>query len=229
MKNVYRIAFKYADLEITVQDIAEVIGYTGSRIPEMERDYIKAVLTEAEDYCELECGFRICNHFEYHKDFIVIEGISFSTGKLIASPIREADAAAVFVCTGGPKLSAWSKQIFADDPVKGYIVDIFASEIVEKAADKIHKIIGETVLPRKKHITNRYSPGYCGWDVSEQRLLFSLLPKKFCGVSLSESALMIPEKSVSGIVGIGERAKYRNYFCDICPRTDCLLSKRGRK
>ncbi|MCK7538940.1 MAG: hypothetical protein MZV63_52410 [Marinilabiliales bacterium] len=47
-------------------------------------------------------------------------------------------------------------------------------------------------------ITNRFSPGYCGWDVAEQHKLFSFFKDNFCGITLTESALMNPVKSVSG-------------------------------
>ena len=51
------------------------------------------------------------------------------------------------------------------------------------------------VAPEGLRITNSYSPGYCGWNVSEQHALFSLLPEGFCGVRLCESGLMLPIKS----------------------------------
>jgi len=58
-----------------------------------------------------------------------------------------------------------------------------------------------------KKITNRYSPGYCGWDVTEQHKLFQLMPENYCGIKLTPSALMDPVKSISGIIGIGKMLK----------------------
>jgi hypothetical protein len=57
--------------------------------------------------------------------------------------------------------------------------------------------------------------------VEEQKKLFSFLPKEFCGVSLTDSALMIPIKSISGIIGVGKNVEYKQYFCDTCGRKDC--------
>ena len=71
------------------------------------------------------------------------------------------------------------------------------------------------------NISNSYSPGYCGWDVSEQRLLFSLLPQGFCGVQLLPSCLMLPLKSVSTVVAIGPDVTYEPYRCNICRKRDC--------
>ncbi|MHB8579979.1 MAG: vitamin B12 dependent-methionine synthase activation domain-containing protein [Ignavibacteriaceae bacterium] len=77
------------------------------------------------------------------------------------------------------------------------------------------------MLKRGMKITNRYSPGYCNWNVSEQHLFFSLLPQNFCGITLTESSLMLPVKSISGIIGIGSNVKYSKYFCDKCGVKDC--------
>ena len=75
-------------------------------------------------------------------------------------------------------------------------------------------------------ITNRYSPGSCGWPVSDQQLLFSLFPDKYCGISLSDSSLMDPLKSVSGIIGIGRNVKKTAYTCDICDIENCMYRYR---
>jgi hypothetical protein len=75
-------------------------------------------------------------------------------------------------------------------------------------------------------ITNRYSPGYCGWDVSDQHKLFSLLPNNFCGIKLTENALMIPIKSVSAVIGIGKNVERKDYQCSICEIEFCY--KRGK-
>ncbi|MCK7517168.1 MAG: hypothetical protein MZV64_05325 [Ignavibacteriales bacterium] len=36
--------------------------------------------------------------------------------------------------------------------------------------------------------TNRFSPGYCGWHVSEQHNLFRLVPDNYCGITLNDIA-----------------------------------------
>ena len=69
------------------------------------------------------------------------------------------------------------------DMLKGYIYDVAGSEIVEAAADLMQAEMSETALGEGKKITNRYSPGYCGWDVSEQHKLFSFFPDNFCKIS----------------------------------------------
>ena len=49
----------------------------------------------------------------------------------------------------------------------------------------------------------RYSPGYCGWHVSGQINLFNTLTPEKIGITLGESCLMNPLKSVSGVLVAG--------------------------
>ena len=81
--------------------------------------------------------------------------------------------------------------------VKVYIADSLGSIIAEKAADCMEEELAAFIEKRGWKHTNRYSPGYCGWHVSEQQKLFSLFPVASpCGIQLTDSSLMIPIKSV---------------------------------
>jgi hypothetical protein len=69
-----------------------------------------------------------------------------------------------------------------------------------------------------------YSPGYCGWDITGQRALFAALSPDDIGVTLTESCLMQPLKSVSGVLVVGTREihEFRPEFacCPACATKD---------
>jgi hypothetical protein len=109
--------------------------------------------------------------------------------------------------------------------VFGFIADAVGSAVAEALADRLHDHIEQTMAPRGWRITNRYSPGYCGWSVAEQHALFALLPAGFCGIALGESALMHPVKSVSGLIGVGAAVKHADYLCDVCTQRDCTYRR----
>jgi len=102
---------------------------------------------------------------------------------------------------------------------------MIGSEVVEAAADKMHEMLCEEMQEIGLKISNRYSPGYCGWDVSEQKKLFQFFPEKYCGIQLLESCLMTPIKSISGIIGIGPYIHFRGYNCGQCEMENCIYRK----
>ena len=59
----------------------------------------------------------------------------------------------------------------------------------------------------------------------EQKQLFSLLPNTMDFISLTKSCLMLPIKSVSGIIGVGKEVRKTGYSCDICSNKACIYRK----
>ena len=224
MNQLMEYSIEFDSIIITESEIVNKIGYASAEVPELISHQIQNIKDEIGSFCEIKGGFRLFDQINVLGNSISICDVNFKTDKIIAASLKKADSIAVFVCTAGEKLSDWSKLLFGeDDPLKAYIVDLTSSIIVEKATDQLEKFLEDTINDQK-YISNRYSPGYCGWNVSEQHQLFSLLTDNFCGVTLNESALMNPIKSVSGIIGIGKDIKKLAYQCSKCDKLDCLLA-----
>lgn len=71
----------------------------------------------------------------------------------------------------------------------------------------------------------RYSPGYCGWHISGQKALFAALRPEEIGISLRESFLMEPLKSISGVI-VGGPGRIHEFepsypFCAECKSRSC--------
>ncbi|MDF1573805.1 MAG: vitamin B12 dependent-methionine synthase activation domain-containing protein [Bacteroidales bacterium] len=153
---------------------------------------------------------------------IHIPGIRFDSGKIIPKMLRGSQLYAFFLVSAGPEPENLARSLIAEGSyLEGYIADLLASAIVDLAADQVQEEVRKLAGSRGLQISNRYSPGYCSWRVEEQQKLFSLFPGKCCGITLSESSLMNPVKSISGIIGMGLQVKYREYTCEICSMKNC--------
>ena len=103
------------------------------------------------------------------------------------------------------------------------ILTVFTVQFMRsRITPDIQEKFGNAMKASGHKITNRYSPGYCGWKTSEQFMLFRIFPENFCGVRLTESALMKPIKSISGVIGIGSHVEYHEYHCDLCDAVNCM-------
>ena len=65
------------------------------------------------------------------------------------------------------------------DLLKGYVYDLFGSLVVESGMDVVQAFIQADMNRQGYKITNRYSPGYCGWDVSQQKKLVQPILSRF--------------------------------------------------
>lgn len=161
--------------------------------------------------------------------------VTFEEGSLAPRPqvcgyLRDSELAALFLCTAGSYFTDESRAFNERDEIlEAYIVDAMGSCSVENAMNRIQELLGREMEARGLHISNRYSPGYCNWPLADQKNLFALMKGQPTPVTLSESCLMSPIKSVSGIIGIGEKVKKREYGCAICNNINCIYRRLIRK
>ena len=223
--NATTFSFAFNELNIKAADIHGILGYNPEEAPDQVREDLKNILQIAGDYCDIRGGVRLFDDLKISgRQDIILQDVEFAAGKIIAKQLRDANSAALFACTIGDGLEKWSRELMAGgDFLKGYIVDAVASVAVEAATDMLQNRLEK--MAQGKKASNRYSPGYCGWDVAEQQKLFSLLPPEFCGISLSPSSLMSPIKSVSGLIGLGENIERVDYTCRFCDMKNCVYRK----
>jgi hypothetical protein len=216
------------ELGHNASDIFTVLGYTEDEAPQYLFDFFDEVLEQAAARCRIQGGYRYFSKIEWNENSsqVRFENIVFDVGKIITTQLHSVESAAVLVCTIGAGLETWSRQLLnKGDFFKGYMVDTFASHSVELAAQKIQDYFEKEGAQNGLKISNCYSPGYCGWHVSEQQKLFSLLPDHFCGITLTDSSLMLPIKSISGVIGIGPNVRKMDYTCRLCDMSNCIYRR----
>lgn len=215
----------FSNLDLDPVAIEKFMGYTPGEAPEPFPQLIREVLDEVPPYCDIQGGYRIFDQLQLERKThqLRLGDQAFQIKRIVTNQLRKAEMAALFVCTAGPGIEEWSKKLMREgDLMKGYVVDVIGSEVVDGAMDQIQDQLEMEMKEMGLGITDRYSPGYCDWQVSEQPILFSFFPENFCGIHLSESCLMHPIKSVSGIIGIGKEARRKGYICSFCNMKNCI-------
>ncbi len=222
-------SYRIEELEVSTDIIEKFMGYEPGNAPEPIPQLIKEVLDIAHDYSEIKGGYVIQDDIDINRNdkILQINDTVFEVKKIVAGQLRKMETLALFACTAGPEIGSYSKELMHDgDFIKGYIADVIGSEMVESAMDKIQDDLEQKMESRGLHITDRYSPGYCGWSVGEQHKLFSFLPENFCNITLTPSSLMQPMKSVSGIIGIGTEVRRKGYVCNMCDMVNCIYREK---
>ncbi|UCG31590.1 MAG: hypothetical protein JSU68_07970 [Phycisphaerales bacterium] len=142
----------------------------------------------------------------------------------VADIFPAAERLALFAVTMGPQLERAVRACFdANDFAVGSMLDSVASASTDRAADlvqaRFRAQLDRRGLLRSDTGILRYSPGYCGWHISGQRRLFEYLEPEQIGISLRDSYLMQPLKSISGVLIAGPRDIH-----DIADNYDCCES-----
>ncbi len=205
----------YDDLQITLADVYEQMGYHDAQPDEATQQEAASVIDAVRDLVTPRFSF-----------FVVRDCPDFQMGRIIERQLRDSEAFALFVCTAGIEYEDFQQRLKMEgDLVRVFIADALGSVIAEHCADRMEETLQASIDKLHWHHTNRFSPGYCGWHVSQQQMLFPLFDGHTCGVSLTDSSLMLPIKSVSGIIGLGEKVRKMDYTCGLCDFKQCYKRK----
>lgn len=146
---------------------------------------------------------------------LALDGVAIGSS-ILQVKLKGADCAFPFVCTAGSELAEWTAA--QNDLLLQFYADAISQAVLSSALD------GLQVAVRRRHDLGplaRLSPGSLpDWPLEGQRPLFRLLddgPGRI-GVTLTESLLMVPTKTVSGILFAGHEGFTS---CRLCPRADC--------
>lgn len=137
---------------------------------------------------------------------------------------------ALFAGTLGERVSEEIRRLLGGgDFALGFMLDSVASFCADKMSRAAEKKFLKYILANKRADGNirvlNYSPGYCGWHISGQGKLFAYLHPEDIGITLNESYLMSPLKSVSGVLAAGKKDIHyfkNDYpFCSDCRTRTC--------
>jgi Vitamin B12 dependent methionine synthase, activation domain len=131
---------------------------------------------------------------------------------------------AAAVCTIGDELERRAAELWdARELPLAAMLDSVGSGAVESLAEYVNDVFCQEAIPLGLPVTNRVSPGYGHWDVTQQRDLFRICPADAIGVTLNDACFMSPVKSISLLAAAGAHAKVDHYFsqCARCWMRDC--------
>ncbi len=148
-------------------------------------------------------------------DAVVVDGVQL-TSRVLCVNLEPVHRVFPYVATCGVELDAWAHT--QDDMLYQYWADVIKEMAVREAVQTLYQYMTDRYGLGKMAVM---SPGsLADWPLPQQRPLFTILGdvEGAIGVKLSDSFLMIPNKSVSG-VRFATADDYAN--CQLCPRENC--------
>ncbi|MEW6366881.1 MAG: hypothetical protein AB1714_19820 [Acidobacteriota bacterium] len=182
------------DVNIRREDVLHFLGYPRERPPAPRmQSLLDAAIAEAQRLVRPAGVFR---------------ELRVAASSEIGLRAEKAEGLLIGLVTIGPGIEDRVTRLLRDgNMTRALIVDACGSAAAETAADCLGAlIVGETVGDAAQ-VSCRVSPGYGRWPLSAQRALFDLLPHRELGVSLRQSMMMIPRKSISFAMWLGASAR----------------------
>lgn len=112
---------------------------------------------------------------------------------------QHCDKVCVLASTLGIQVDRYTKRVMLTEPSRGVVLDALFSAYLEEMTDEY-----ENQIIKEPH-TFRFAPGYGDLDILVNRMFHSYMKvEKNIGVTVTDGGLFLPQKSMLGIIGIGD-------------------------
>ncbi len=215
----------YKQLDIDKQQILSNIGYCddyqpSARINSLVNDYIE----NYHDFLAPSYSYVVKGIMSVKGALTTLEDSITLESKVIARLLEQCKRAAIFALTIGNHLEEMVAYLAENGLVlQATVLDAIGSGAAEQFAVSVEDRIRKMAEAQGLVASERFSPGYCDWELSQQKMVFRALNGNSAGVRLTKGCLMLPQKSISGIIGIGPvNSNIENYNpCQTCIEKDC--------
>ena len=216
-------------MDETRAGILRYLGHRGQAVPED----IEVVIDECLPLMAKAARLRHVSG-EYHlepteKGLVPVGSGLLLEGGDITKLLEGCSRAVLFAATLGIEAERLIKGHAPEDLVKTLVLDACATQLIEEGCDRIEREIGEGALKRGLLATGRFSPGYGDLPLGIQpSILDALDASRRIGLTCTESLLLLPRKSVTAVIGLGENICRTLSGCEACPLgNSCAYRKRG--
>jgi hypothetical protein len=207
---------KPQDLSITLKQVARYAGGSRYRMDENMEKKTVLVLEEALNLVDPALVYSVHDISELPNNI--------RTGLSLPENADEAPEVAVCICTIGPKFDiAVTEAMKAGDGLRASLLDATGVGLLESLGHLSFSYIRSKARHNDLFAGCRAGPGYNHMPMEAQIHLFSMVNSAGIGVSLMDSLVMIPAKSLSFLVIFYKKPPVKNdvYKCSVCNLTEC--------
>jgi hypothetical protein len=212
------------EINIDSSEVCRRLGY-GERSPSQSTvSLVDSQIAKAHGLLKPMYEYELKSVEGVHGQNVCLEGGIVFSSKAVSYALSDCRWASIYVATIGIGLEEQvSEMMKRGKRLEALILDAVGSEAAVQLSHELQHATKGIAGAEGCRATIKYSPGYCDWDLSQQRILFGVIDTTSLGVVLTESCMMVPIKSVSGIIGIGKLDERKPPPClAVCDnRTSC--------
>lgn len=201
--------------EIPMREALHFLGWRGSPLEEPILNQIRRAMDEVQ---QTITAHVIVQHFFFDENRCLCNTAFTPRGKDVNAMLETCSGAILMAATLGAQSERLLLRHQAKSSADALIMDAVLSAAIEAVCDKQESILRARHKEREQYLTDRFSPGYGDMPLEQTRDICAVLETpKTIGLTVSQSGVMIPRKSVTAILGVSNMPqKRRPSPCAFC-------------
>lgn len=181
---------------------------------ELERAAVPRFITR--DY-----PLRLCKEYE-------IDASCFQThSRNLTGNLKDCSQIILFAATLGSQVDILIQRYNKLQVSKAVILQAAATAMLEDSCDMWNEELKQSYEEKGLYLRPRFSPGYGDFPLEcQSALLGALEAGKRIGITLTDSLLMAPSKSITAVIGVSQIPQACTVKgCEVCQKTDCVYRR----
>jgi hypothetical protein len=224
---VYVKTYSPQEIPFDEGEALRYFGYGGGKgIPPEE---VKSLFAECVRQAMEACAYRVA-YAEFSVAFTA-DGVDLAftqtTSRALKLNLEGCHKVIAFAATVGMGIDRLICRYEHSSPSKSYAFQAIGAERAESLCNVFNGEMSEQVKAQGEFTRPRFSCGYGDFPLEKQRDFFAALDcNRKIGLTLNDSLLMSPSKSVTAIIGVSKTAcRHTSEKCAQCYKTDCAFRK----
>lgn len=224
LNTVYSHSMPISEIKPDKKEILRYMGQKGEATPEIMQlvdSNLKNTLFKASPK-----GAFVIREISVMDQKIKIGDASFHS-KNLSENLSGCNHVIIFVLTLGTEADRAIESKKSLSPLEALAISALYTDALEKYADSFTNEIAIRLRETRKFLKPRYSPGYGDFSIENQPYFINETDAyRRCGVSVTDSLILTPSKSITGVMGISDDTQKCNEIsCERCGKTDCEFRK----
>lgn len=167
--------------------------------------------------------FALTRRSEKELDFGFMQVSSANLSK----NLQDCEQVAVMAATLGAGVDRLLRRYEVTAIAKCVVLQAAAAALIESVCDVCQEEISRAATEKGYFLRPRFSPGYGDFDIGNQKAVIDVLQaSKRIGLTLTDSCMMVPTKSVTAVIGLSKKAvKCHREGCESCTMEQCAYRR----
>lgn len=205
-----------------ISEAVRYLGYGRNAVDDRTKHLIEIMLQELEQTANVKSVYQFfpC---DTKKECNIQIGTMEIKSKNLSKNLKGCQEVALFGITLGVGVDILIRRYMVTDMTKAVVAQACAAVLLEEACDELQEEIRKEKAKEQLWIRPRFSPGYGDFDIHHQKDILRMLDThKKIGLSMTDSYMLTPTKSVTALIGIcEEEMQCHKTGCESCMKLDC--------
>lgn len=212
-------------MEWKEKEVLRYLGYRGQKID----DNVRRLMTECrEELSEAAAPKSIWRSYPLQiRDHEIDMTCLRTRSRSLERNLKDCEEILLFAATLGSQVDVLLARYKKLQMSKAVVMQAASAAMLESYCDEINRQLKESYLADGRYLRPRFSPGYGDFPLECQPAIAGALElSKRIGITLTDSLLMAPSKSVTAVIGISRTPQECSIQgCEVCGNQDCLYRR----